>query len=620
VVLASALLTGPSPVRAERIFWLDQTLAPRGLDPAVATVRPLDQGTVLVTDDDARGLPPRAIELETPAGSAVYLLRIHDGHDEAALGRDGVTLLRRTDRFALIALDEQHLRSFPAHLGERLVRSPQAQASPWVVAGKRTVDPAVKAALVNAVDADHFLEIVEELSGARSFELDGETLTNNDRNLFRPGQYVAADYLQDRFEALGYTVVRQNFAVSSTPTQNIVAVKPGVTTPDEIVVVGGHYDSIAIDSASGPAPGAEDNGSGTAGVLHMAELFAGYDTDRTLHFVAFGAEEYGLYGSQHYVNEAVANGDDIVAAFNLDMISAYTTRYQIDIEGLSGWPALNDLMDLYETNVATFAPGLATVQKYFSFGSDHVPFQDAGIPCFLAIESDYGAYPGYHRTTDTAEKLTPTLGRDVLKGLAATLADLTDPRTHTDVAVAASGLSAAWVEGGIEVRWHVLDAAQLAGFVVWRGLGETPLAPAFASPIPAVEGAMRWMDHDVDPRPRTYRLEAVARGGDHWLLPETVLTTAPPRAFWLAQNVPNPFNPRTEIAFSIAVAGRVQLDVHDAAGRRVRRLLDAELAAGPHQVAWDGIDEAGEAVASGVYYYRLRHEGSVRTRRMLLVR
>lgn len=93
--------------------------------------------------------------------------------------------------------------------------------------------------------------------------------------------------------------------------------------------------------------------------------------------------------------------------------------------------------------------------------------------------------------------------------------------------------------------------------------------------------------------------------------------TAAPR---LAQNQPNPFNPATEIAFSVGVGdGATTLEVFDAAGRRVRGLVSGVLAAGDHTVAWDGTDDGGRRVPSGLYLYRLESDGVVVSRKMLLV-
>ena len=92
-----------------------------------------------------------------------------------------------------------------------------------------------------------------------------------------------------------------------------------------------------------------------------------------------------------------------------------------------------------------------------------------------------------------------------------------------------------------------------------------------------------------------------------------------PRPF-LGQNTPNPFNPRTVISYELATGGRVTLQVFDAAGRLVTTLVDGERGAGPHRAAWNGTDDSGREVGTGVYFYRLRQAGEIRTRKMTLIR
>ena len=83
---------------------------------------------------------------------------------------------------------------------------------------------------------------------------------------------------------------------------------------------------------------------------------------------------------------------------------------------------------------------------------------------------------------------------------------------------------------------------------------------------------------------------------------------------------PNPFNPAVELRFELARDARADLVVYDLAGARVRTLVDGLLAAGTHRAVWNGRDDAGSPVASGVYLYRLRTDGVAQTRRMTLIR
>jgi len=87
----------------------------------------------------------------------------------------------------------------------------------------------------------------------------------------------------------------------------------------------------------------------------------------------------------------------------------------------------------------------------------------------------------------------------------------------------------------------------------------------------------------------------------------------------LGQNYPNPFNPSTTIAFSLHYDSHVRLEIYDAAGRRVRTLIDETLPASRHEVGWDGRDDSGSHVSSGVYFYSITARGGRATRKMILL-
>jgi hypothetical protein len=93
-----------------------------------------------------------------------------------------------------------------------------------------------------------------------------------------------------------------------------------------------------------------------------------------------------------------------------------------------------------------------------------------------------------------------------------------------------------------------------------------------------------------------------------------------PRDYALHQNYPNPFNPETKISFDLPQDGRIRLLVYNILGRQVKLLLDDYLPAGTHTVAWDGTDDHGRSVASGVYLYRLEAEAASLSRKMMLLK
>ena len=96
--------------------------------------------------------------------------------------------------------------------------------------------------------------------------------------------------------------------------------------------------------------------------------------------------------------------------------------------------------------------------------------------------------------------------------------------------------------------------------------------------------------------------------------------SALPRGFVLEQNVPNPFNPMTKITFELAAPGHAQVRVYDMSGRLVRNLLDTALGKGYHVLPWNGVNDAGQTVSSGIYFYRLVFNGNVETRKMVLLK
>jgi hypothetical protein len=88
----------------------------------------------------------------------------------------------------------------------------------------------------------------------------------------------------------------------------------------------------------------------------------------------------------------------------------------------------------------------------------------------------------------------------------------------------------------------------------------------------------------------------------------------------LDQNYPNPFNPSTRISFTLPKHAHVSLDVYNTLGQRVKTLMDQSLSMGVHQAVWDGTNDSGEAVTNGLYFYSLRSELGVQTRKMMFMK
>ena len=187
-------------------------------------------------------------------------------------------------------------------------------------------------------------------------------------------------------------------------TENVLALLPGSdpVLRDEVVVIGAHYDHIGVRQGK-IYNGADDNASGTSGLLEIAEAFAELSTRprRSILFIAFSAEEMGLLGSEYYVEHPVFPLDQTVAMINLDMIGRNAPN-AVDVVGSNRSP------ELHAINVeANHEIGLRLTyngEKYFS-RSDQANFAKHGIPVLFYNTGDH---PDYHRPSDVVSKVNPT--------------------------------------------------------------------------------------------------------------------------------------------------------------------------------------------------------------------
>ncbi len=236
------------------------------------------------------------------------------------------------------------------------------------------------------------------------------------------GQQLARDWLKTQFETLGYVATLQAFNSSYGTAHNVVAEITGRTRPNDVYLIAAHYDSTSPSAATN-APGAEDNGSGTAGTLEMARILAQYPPQATVRFVTFAGEEQGMVGSQAYVNSLSATERArIKGAFIMDMIGYKSAAYPTNVllETSSAVPGTVSLVTTLSQNAQTYTT-LNVAISYDPWGSDHVPFLNANMAAILLIEQEYDSYACYHRTCDTPDKVTPTQAAEVLKMLIAAL-------------------------------------------------------------------------------------------------------------------------------------------------------------------------------------------------------
>ncbi len=239
---------------------------------------------------------------------------------------------------------------------------------------------------------------------------------------------AAGNRLLEYFTGMGVAVDLDPFTFGSgVPYQgtNVVATLPGRTAPDQVVVVTGHYDSYSNDALK-LAPGADDNASGTAVVVELARVLGKYSFDYTIRFIAFSAEEWGLYGSKHYAQAAKSAGEHIIAVVNLDMV-AYTDRLPEDLDLIVN-PRSEWVANAFANAAATWAPmpTLKVVNASLTY-SDHAPFWDQGYSAVCGIEDANPSNPNYHKTYDTFSTLNMDFATSVARASLATVAMLAQP-------------------------------------------------------------------------------------------------------------------------------------------------------------------------------------------------
>lgn len=195
---------------------------------------------------------------------------------------------------------------------------------------------------------------------------------------------------------------------------NVIGYWPGET--DEYVVIGAHYDhlglgdesSLAPDSVGEVHPGADDNASGTAGVIALAEAIAARGKQRrgTL-FMAFAGEEIGLLGSKYWTDHPTKPLEDAVAMLNMDMIGRVDSN-KVYVGGAGTAKAFQQLLDVAVKD----APFEVAASQSGYGSSDHTSFTTKGIPVLFFFS---GLHADYHKPSDTWDKINAKAAVEVLE-------------------------------------------------------------------------------------------------------------------------------------------------------------------------------------------------------------
>jgi len=224
---------------------------------------------------------------------------------------------------------------------------------------------------------------------------------------------AALQWAEVRLADLGYATHLQTVPVPGGTTRNLIADSSGDGEDRELVLVTAHLDSVNNQGAAAAAPGADDNASGSAGVLAIGRALAGRSSRHDLRLILFGGEEQGLFGSRHYVSGLDADERSrISAVVNMDMIACQNNSEATVL--LEGGPASRVMIEAL-AEAAQAHTSLAVQTSLNPFNSDHVPFLDLGIPAVLTIEGTDSANDRVHTDRDTLETLDINLALEILR-------------------------------------------------------------------------------------------------------------------------------------------------------------------------------------------------------------
>jgi len=236
----------------------------------------------------------------------------------------------------------------------------------------------------------------------------------------------AGELIYNYFQNLGLDVSYQSFTFGPNYTsRNIIGELRGVTYPEDVLIVCGHYDSTSYIPEI-LAPGADDNASGTAAVLEAARILVNYPLDFTVRFIAFSAEEWGLYGSRAYASKVQDENESIVGIINLDMIG-YADNMPEELEIIVN-PASEWLAEKTIQSSRAYVPTSVrkTVDSSFVY-SDHASFWEKGYYALCGIEDYPLVNPYYHSPYDTIDTLNFEFCTPSVKVVLAILSELAQP-------------------------------------------------------------------------------------------------------------------------------------------------------------------------------------------------
>jgi Peptidase family M28 len=297
-----------------------------------------------------------------------------------------------------------------------------------------------------------------------------------------PKLKAVQDSILHLFEAERMGVREGNFVYSNYNARNLIADKPSYTGSRQSVIVDAHYDSV------NNSPGADDNGSGTVGMMEIAAQLSRFPSKKGLRFIGFDLEEPGLIGSQNYVNN-LAPTDTILGVFNFEMIGFYdTTSFSQTLPAGFGqlFPAATaalaadfyrgnfisnvgnansaSLVNRFRTAANTYVPKLKVLDLVVPGNgsiapdlrrSDHAPFWIKNLPALMLTDGANFRNINYHTENDVSANLNFGFMQQVTQATLAAMIDLAEVQ-HGSWAVVPADILSISDDNGFNTAYRIV--------------------------------------------------------------------------------------------------------------------------------------------------------------------
>lgn len=309
----------------------------------------------------------------------------------------------------------------------RIAAPPQPQAAnpPAAITPSALVQE-----MVSQLKPGDLSDLVGGLSGEKAVVVDGQPYTILTRYTYAGTPLnKATRYAYEHFQSLGLATWYDYYMISGLEKRNVLAQQTGLTHPERVVMLTAHLDSTSYVNGNPNtyAPGADDNASGSAALMRIAEILSQYDFGCTLRYALFTGEEQGMFGSKAYALDVYNAREDLRGVLNIDMLGYNTPgsapRFELHTRpGNAGDLAIASLFrDVVQAYGMALTPLILQDGKTFS---DHSSFWYYNYPAVLAIEDWNDHTPYYHQTGDRLGTLDLAYYKDFARAALATFAHM----------------------------------------------------------------------------------------------------------------------------------------------------------------------------------------------------